>query len=37
MTVKLRVDEFNEIRRAKHGKYQTLEKCINAAVVILSI
>ena len=42
MPVKLARDEFNEIQNllAKHWTYwtyQTLDKCINAAVVILPI
>jgi len=39
MTIKLARDEFNEIQNllAKHWTYQTLDKCINAAVVILPI
>jgi len=39
MTVKLARDEFNEIQNllAKHWMYQSLDKWINAAVVILPI
>ena len=39
MTVKLARDEFNEIQNllAKHLTYPTLDKCINAVVVILPI
>jgi len=39
MTIKLAWDEFNEIQNllAKHWTYQTLDKGINAAVVILPI
>ena len=39
MAVKLASDEFNEIQNflAKHWTYQTLDKCINAPVVILPV
>jgi len=38
ITVKLARDEFNEIQNllAKHWTYKTLDKCIDAAVVIFA-